>query len=275
MTTQSPNRLHLQDMKNSRSEVLIRQKQLKDYALHWHDCFEIELVLDGHAQHVLNGVSYPIGPGDVYLLRPTDFHAVTLNGPVTVYNLMFSETFVGNEMLDRILTTEDNLACHLNEEDYTDLSALMGQALREFEGDRPYRSVCLPHLLECIFIQVIRQCAVNDDRTTVGDHSLRSTLTYLHGHFRENPSMAQMATQSGFNPCYFSALFHKETGKTYKDYLCDLRLNYAHKLARASTLSVTEICYACGFNSLSHFMRSYKSKFGCTPRMTRGDSDFR
>lgn len=263
------NRLHIHDMKNSRADVLIRQKKLRDYSLHWHDCFEIELVLSGEAQHTLNGITYTLRPGDVYLLRPTDFHAVTLNGEVLVYNLMFSETQINNDMLEHILDQEENLAVHLNAADFDDLSSLMRQALREFEEDRPYRSACLQHLLECVFIQVIRFCAPVTAPSVTREYSLRSVLTYLHGHFRENPSMAEMASRSGFNPCYFSALFHKETGKTYKDYLSDLRLNYAHKLARTGALPVTEICYACGFNSLSHFLRSYKAKFGCSPRASR------
>lgn len=166
------NRLHIHDMKNSRADVLIRQKQLRDYSLHWHDCFEIELVLSGTAAHTLNGVTYTLQPGDVYLLRPTDFHSVQLSGPVTVYNLMFSETRIHHDMLEQILDQENNLAAQLSAVDFKDLSSLMRQALREFEEDRPYRDTCLQHLLECIFIHVLRFCAPRVPESTVDRKSV-------------------------------------------------------------------------------------------------------
>ena len=262
-------RIHIHDMKNNRADVLIRRKELRDYPLHWHDCFEIELVLCGKAQHTLNGEPYTLSAGSLYLLRPTDFHAVQLVEPVTVYNLMFLEDAIDDELLNLIMDADANLAAQLDAVEYAELSALMQLAVREFDGNQRYRDACLHHLLECIFIRSVRLCAQPPRRRTGTPPTLQKTLTYLHGHFRENPSMAEMAAQSGFNPCYFSALFHKETGKTYKAYLTDLKLNYARKLALASTLQVTEICYASGFNSLSHFMREYKARFGVSPRTSR------
>lgn len=262
-------RIHIHDMKNNRSNVLIRRKELRDYPLHWHDCFEIELVLGGKAQHTLNGETYTLSAGSLYLLRPTDFHAVHLQEPVTVYNLMFLEESVDDELLNLMIDADGNLAAQLDEIEFSELSALMQLAVREFEGDRMHRDACLHHLLECIFIRTVRLCAQPSGRRSTEMPTLRKILTYLHSHFRENPSMASMASMSGFNPCYFSSLFHKETGKTYKEYLSDLKLNYARKLALSSSLPVTEICYACGYNSLSHFMREYKAHFGCSPRASR------
>ena len=262
-------RLHIHDMKNSKSNVLIRKKQLRDYPLHWHDCFEIELILSGRAQHVLNGASYEIGPGDVYLLRPTDFHEVHLFTPVTAYNLMFQESIVEESLLHRILHSEQNIAARLCGDDFDELAALMKMAVHEFDANAPYREEIIRHLLDCIFIRAARQCAQSAPAAPALDAPLRKTLTYLHGHFREDPPMAQTAQRCGFNPSYFSALFHRETGRTYKEYLSALKLDYARKLLLASDLSVTEVCYACGFHSLSHFLREYKQKFGASPRTAR------
>ena len=39
-------RILVEDTANSREKLLIRKKKLYNYDLHWHDCFEIELVLD-------------------------------------------------------------------------------------------------------------------------------------------------------------------------------------------------------------------------------------
>ena len=52
----------------------IRKKILKDYDIHWHDYFEIEMVVEGSADHILNGKTYSLSKGDIYLLTPVDFH---------------------------------------------------------------------------------------------------------------------------------------------------------------------------------------------------------
>jgi transcriptional regulator GlxA family with amidase domain len=49
----------------------------------------------------------------------------------------------------------------------------------------------------------------------------------------------------------------------------DLRLEFARSLLRASPLPVSEVCYVSGFNTLTHFEKMYKRKFGHSPRASR------
>lgn len=262
-------RIHFHNLETERTNDLrIRPKRLKHEPVHWHNCFEIELMVEGEAVHILNGVEYTMTPGDVYLLRPTDFHAVEVHRPSKVIQLMFSENVINRDVLARMVTARENLAGRMTRTEMGDLQALMQQAIREFEGDRPDRTAYLFHLLECIFILVMRCCAKGVPPVPP-EHSLRDALTYLHGHFRENPTMAQTAERFGFNASYFSDLFHKTTGKTYKDYVGDLRLEYARRLVESTDLPVAKVCFACGFNSPSNFQRAYRQKFGCSPGESR------
>ena len=67
------------------------EKTLKFSALHWHEYYEMEFVLSGHAVEIVNGVSYAIGPGTVTLLSPVDFHAyheIDPNNPL-VFRISF------------------------------------------------------------------------------------------------------------------------------------------------------------------------------------------
>ena len=262
-------RIHFHNLKTERTDDLrIRVKHLKEEAIHWHSCFEIELMLEGEAVHDLNGERRVLTPGDVYLMRPNDFHAVEVRTPAKVIQLMFSENVINQRTLAQILTAEGSLAAHLTRREAADLQELMGQAMREFDGDLPFRTEYLFHLLECIFIRVMRRC-VGHELPLPEEHPLNAALTYLYGHFRENPGMTETAERFGFNASYFSDLFHKTTGKTYKDCLTELRLNHARKLAQCTDLPVAEICFACGFNSHSNFQRAYRQQFGETPKNTR------
>jgi AraC-like DNA-binding protein len=98
----------------------------------------------------------------------------------------------------------------------------------------------------------------------------------MHNHFRENLYLKDVAQQANLAPNYFSEAFHKLTGIPFQTYLQDLRLRFALALLRVSDLSVTEICYASGFNTLSHFLRVFKQKFHQSPNTFRRETpDFK
>ena len=99
--------------------------------------------------------------------------------------------------------------------------------------------------------------------------AVNAALTYMHHHFREPLTLQAVARQSGLSPHYFSECFRKTTGIPFQNYLQGLRLRFAGSLMAASNLPVTEVCLASGFNSLPHFERAFKQKFGVTPREWR------
>ena len=258
-------RLLIKNRQDAKENLSIRKKKLHDYDLHWHDCFEIELILSGTAVHELNGTTYNLTPGDIYLLNPTDFHRVKSDG-AEVFNIMFSENLLDDDLLQRILNVENNLAFHLDPSEFDNAAILISQMLKEFKSNREYSEAYIKNLLECLFIILLRKSDFKGDsqadENTIG---IRKTLLYIHSHFRENPTMAEAAKISGFNKNYFSTLFHKTTGQTYKNYISLLKLEHAKKLVLAGKISVTEICFASGFNSLPNFLRSFKAHYGISP----------
>ncbi len=258
-------RILVKNIKDSRENLLIRKKKLHDYDLHWHDCFEIELILSGTAVQSLNGITQTLGPGDIYLLNPTDFHSVKSNG-AEVFNIMFSETLLDDELLQKILNVEKNILFHLDAKEFVNAVSLISQMVDEFDHSTGYSETYIKNLLECLFIILLRKYDFEFSGSTDKNISgIRKAVLFMHSHFRENPSMATAAEVAGFNMNYFSSLFHKITGKTYKEYLTELKLEYSKKLVLSGQLSISEICYASGFNSLPNFLKSFKLRFGVSP----------
>ena len=63
----------------------------------------------------------------------------------------------------------------------------------------------------------------------------------------------------------FEAKFREYTGKTYKEYLKELKLRYARRLLLVTEMSVTEISAASGYATQSHFNREFKNYYGLSP----------
>ena len=71
------------------------------------------------------------------------------------------------------------------------------------------------------------------------------------------------------SPSAFSRFFKRHAGRSPLDYLIDARIGVAARMLVDSTAGVSEICYACGFNNVSNFNRSFKSHRGYTPKEFR------
>ncbi len=70
-------------------------------------------------------------------------------------------------------------------------------------------------------------------------------------------------------PAAFSRWFKREIGKTFTQYLNDLRFGAACLALRQSERSVATIAADCGFSTLSHFHRQFRLRSGTTPRAYR------
>lgn len=94
---------------------------------------------------------------------------------------------------------------------------------------------------------------------------------YINANFREEIRLDALANIIGMTPVSFSRFFKLRTGRTLSDYIIDIRLGSATRLLIDSTMSISEICFDCGFNNLSNFNRLFKKRKGCSPKAFRDD----
>jgi AraC-like DNA-binding protein len=81
-------------------------------------------------------------------------------------------------------------------------------------------------------------------------------------------SLYNLASQVAMSPFLFARVFRELIGLPPHKYLVQLRLQRARTLLQ-SGMSVTETCYASGFNNLSHFIRTFRKHFGYVPSGAR------
>ena len=92
-------------------------------------------------------------------------------------------------------------------------------------------------------------------------HALSFIGKNLSADLRES-DLAQLAGQS---VSAFSRYFCRHTGMTFVQYVNRMRINLACQLLMDDELSVTDICYKVGFNSLSNFNRRFLLIKGMAP----------
>ncbi len=75
------------------------------------------------------------------------------------------------------------------------------------------------------------------------------------------------------SPAYFRALFKRETGQTFHQYLTGLRMNRAMELLRTTNLKTTEVAMKSGLGDASYFSYAFKKHFGVSPSQVRKETE--
>jgi len=87
---------------------------------------------------------------------------------------------------------------------------------------------------------------------------------FIDSHFHENINLADTADEALFSKFHFIRLFKNIYGKTPHQYLTYVRIENA-KLLLQSRMTVTDVCYDVGFESVSSFTGLFRRVVGQTP----------
>ena len=95
---------------------------------------------------------------------------------------------------------------------------------------------------------------------------INAIYSYAFNHFHEKIKLEEVASVAQLTPNSFCRYFRRLTGKTFSDFITEIRVGYACKLLIANQSSVKQICYESGFNNFSCFHRQFKTMTGETPQ---------
>lgn len=97
------------------------------------------------------------------------------------------------------------------------------------------------------------------------NEKLRIMLIYIHEHYGEKLTIAEIAAAAYISERECFRSFHDCLHITPIEYLKNYRLQKACSMLAENRESITYISHACGFGSSSYFAKVFRSKIGCTP----------
>lgn len=249
---------------------VVRKNDDSFWPLHWHDCWELEIVTDGSGTQILNGKSFALSRGSVYLLSPTDFHEVRCHG-LSLYTVCFCDEKIPASLIGTLTDGKTARFCRCGEAEFQPLLQITNLLYQECGRSDRYTKEAIDCLLGYLFAVLLRIFDVggNTSEFRYDVPLVGRAVSYVHLHFREDPSLSAVAERLCVTPNYLSERFHEATGKRYKEYLTEVKLRYARTLLETVGISVTEVCFASGFSSFSNFLRRFKDCYGCSPAVWR------
>jgi len=112
--------------------------------------------------------------------------------------------------------------------------------------------------------QLLSTYSVNRDNFENSD-KIKKIYEYVQENYEKKLMLNETAELINMSPVSFNRFMKKRTGKTFIDYVNDVRIGYAAiKLIEKDT-NISDIAFNCGFNNIANFNRVFKKLKNVTP----------
>jgi len=288
------------DMKprdRSESFFIRKYKPSEQAHLHRHTYIQINYVYRGTGHHTVNDKSSEIRKGDIFVIPPFVPHAIAADGDgrLEIYEFEFSadfilqgpgdgkkaESYLDFAYLEPFMVAEDKMKLRFNLDGGTEgeVENILCEVHREYEEKSPGYTLISKALLLKLLV-ITGRAFSRDIKGTETERilnrykeSIIASARYIEKNFSSSLTLDTIASEAGYSKSHFCYLFKAVIGRTYVEYLSDVRIAEAKRLLRETEKSVTEISIEVGYNSIANFNKTFKATTGLSPlKYRKGES---
>ena len=277
------------------SSCLCHTQEVKEagnvFPPHYHSYIEILYGLEGTYDVWLNGKLHRFTEGELVLINSKEVHqinALSENGgrylvlrfePEIIYSNMFGNYLQLKYALPFILENASHQKVISRDEiEQASIPALLLEIEEEFKHESYGYELAIQNLIGRVFLWIIRyfhNTGMEDAfYPSVEEYMkhLQPALEYVIEHYAEELKISHMAALCSMSVSYFSRVFNQQMRMNFNEYVNRVRLMEAEKLLVSTTLNITEISSAVGYDTTSYFIKLFKDHKEITPGQFRAGS---
>ncbi|MBE6728633.1 MAG: helix-turn-helix domain-containing protein [Ruminococcaceae bacterium] len=243
------------------------------FRYHYHDYFEIFLILDGSVMHIVNGAEIRLGKGSLVLIRPDDCHNYRLDNEkqFSMLNITFTADTANSLFLyldngfpkENLLNSSLPPEAHLDSFEFERVCKRMNVIRAADPKDLAGIKTSLRIFLFDIFVRYFSDEISTYEKIPLW---LEEMCSKVKKNCRFSLGSEYFFSLSNKSREHISRTMKKYTGMTVTEYINTLRLNYIANMLRNSNHSISDIIYDSGFNNISWASELFKGKYGVTMR---------
>ena len=273
-------------------EHMIRSAEFNMRYNHFHQEYEIYLLLGGRRQIFYDNRAYIAEAGSLILVNSGQIHMSqsVANDPskqyeriilyidqekIRQYDAMFPDLKMGEFM------REHYGIYALSVEQQRRMTYMFRTIMRELDEQLPRSQTAINLEIISTFINFWRESTpvsyLQDKNSSAKDGRegkyaiVYAVSDYVSTHFCEDISLDQLANRFFISKYYLSRSFREVTGFGIREYVNILRVQKAQSMLQETNLSVSEIAETLGFDSITYFERIFKRHLAVSPVQFRRD----
>lgn len=259
---------------------LVRTDSSFGFQWHFHPEFELTLIVSSEGRRFVGDHIADYRSGDLVLLGPNLPHTWRSEGGGRKHRaivIQFRRDFLGSVFFDR-----PELAGVVKLFGESSRGIVFAGPARAEAAERMQRMndlVGMPRLLE--LLAILNLLAESKDASTLASAGFAPMLdernhrridkvcAYIMKNEQSRISQSQAAAIAHLSPAPFSRFFRRATGKSFVQYVNELRIGRACRLLIETDKPITAIAHDAGFENLSNFNRQFEKLKGMPPREFR------
>ena len=262
----------------------IRKEMVPNINNRWHYHPEIELIHfhNGFGTQFIGDHISQFGPGDIVLVGcnlphfwkydDVSFEDPAYNPPYSTVIHFFGD-FIGERFLHlpesrhiKNLLERAKRGVLLKGSSATQIGGLV-ESIYCAEGIHKILALitCLAEFSHCENLAALSSIGFKYDFPASENKRINAIYNFSMNNFHQKIKLIQVAAIAQMTTNSFCRYFKHHTGKTYSDFLTEIRVGYACKLLIANKSSIKQVCYESGFNNFSCFHQNFKTITGKNP----------
>lgn len=243
---------------------------------HLHPFYEINILLDDFADHIIEGTLFSMRKFDIACLRPNLLHKseYPIGSPKKRLVIQFQIPTKGSGIqteLEQILSIfhTDIPIYRFTRNHQEKLFNILNDICHIAKVESPIKSL----LIHSKFIEFLTTLYLYHNKNSyisetedIATNKIYSITTYIHSHFNEDLSLEALSKAFYMSTYYLSHQFKAVTGFTLTSYVQMTRIRNAQQMLLFTDKKITEIAQDCGFTSFSQFNRVFNKFYGSSPR---------
>ena len=244
---------------------------------HFHPDYELALIKNSRGNWLVGDYNGPFVTGDVIFMGPNLPHAYrhehkylsdSAKTRGEVIAILFLKEIFGHALLSlpecsgiQEVLTRSERGLRLKDTAREEAGQLINDMFRVSRGQR------LIQLLS--ILQLIADSGAHEPLASSGfrgqpaDHidnaRINTIIEYTYNNFQRPITIEEVAGMLHMSRPSFSRFFKERTHKTYLQFLMEVRIGNACRMLIEEDINIAEVCYASGYNSVSHFNHQFKA----------------
>lgn len=239
---------------------------------HFHQNYELLIALSSGSTVTVGGNSYELSEGEAVFICPFQIHGFTVKEHSVLRRVTFHEHLIltiAQTMKGRI-PQDPKFRVNVNIlNDFTNyVNKAFGTDIVSVDRITPFQQrMRAKGFLYLIGADMLDSAKLIFPPST--DVVAVEIIKYVAENFRKNISLEEIAKEKGYDPQYLSRLLNRSIKMNFKKILNLYRVQSAFQILQDTDLSVADVCFESGFQSIRSFNRVCREVYGKTPKELR------
>lgn len=254
---------------------------------HRHDYIEIIYMCNGSTTHIINSQEkIVLKKGELLILNQYAYHEIEAAGSEDIavnfivlpqfldvaLEMLGGENIISRFIISSLREEHDELGyMYFQVADVLPVQNLIENMVWSLVNKKDYRNIINQTTMGLLFMYLadcIDRININDNISGRDRQTVMRVIAYIDENYK-TASLNEMAFNENMSISTLSRLIKEYTGRNFSQLLLEKRFAKAAKLLKDTTLAVSDIVTAVGYDNNSYFYRVFKEMYNVSPKEYR------